>query len=366
MVTAKSSPSAPVWRASRTSTRSSARTTPTGRSRCSAWRRNRSPMPPNTPRRRRSSCRSSEDKGVRLRVADNGIGVPENAMDQPKAHGLLGMRERISMLGGTFAIGRDPAGRHGGRRIRAVRLSRAGSALPAPRSRLLRLSRSEFCPARRDRRLCRGHRFGDQVGVAFRNRGRRRPVASVPTQVGGVAHRLPAGISQVRARRLCVQPARGRQQGRGRTCPEAPLSVIAFIDHPRLRQGMKRAVYRLPVVSCPTTPPTAAPPTVPSMLPLRTLPRTAPPAAPMAVFCPGFHAGTRTEAPGEDQDCDGFLSFRFMIFPLQSWGIALSPIQVARCMPSGESVKSGYHSCGGSGVCNLSARECGGAAASGR
>lgn len=52
-----------------------------------------------------------EDRGIRLMVIDNGVGVPADALDQPTAHGLLGMRERISMLGGSFEIRRGENGR---------------------------------------------------------------------------------------------------------------------------------------------------------------------------------------------------------------------------------------------------------------
>lgn len=51
-----------------------------------------------------------EEKGVRLSVFDDGIGMPSDAMDRPMAHGLLGMRERMSMLGGTFDISRGASG----------------------------------------------------------------------------------------------------------------------------------------------------------------------------------------------------------------------------------------------------------------
>jgi len=47
-----------------------------------------------------------EDQGFRLRVADDGVGIALDALNQPLAHGLLGMRERIAMLDGSFAVGR--------------------------------------------------------------------------------------------------------------------------------------------------------------------------------------------------------------------------------------------------------------------
>lgn len=44
--------------------------------------------------------------GIWLQILDNGIGIPDDAITKPKSHGLLGMRERVLLLGGTFAIGR--------------------------------------------------------------------------------------------------------------------------------------------------------------------------------------------------------------------------------------------------------------------
>ncbi|MBI3372141.1 MAG: sensor histidine kinase [Betaproteobacteria bacterium] len=52
-----------------------------------------------------------EDQGIRLLVIDDGVGVPCAALDQPNAHGLLGMRERIFMLGGSFELRRGEDGR---------------------------------------------------------------------------------------------------------------------------------------------------------------------------------------------------------------------------------------------------------------
>ncbi len=52
-----------------------------------------------------------EAKGLRLRVADNGSGLPDDAFDRPAAHGLLEARERTAMIGGTFAAGPGEGGR---------------------------------------------------------------------------------------------------------------------------------------------------------------------------------------------------------------------------------------------------------------
>jgi signal transduction histidine kinase len=52
-----------------------------------------------------------EPGGTRLRVTDNGNGLPDDALAKSTAHGLLKARERISMVGGTFDIRRGDAGR---------------------------------------------------------------------------------------------------------------------------------------------------------------------------------------------------------------------------------------------------------------
>ncbi len=50
--------------------------------------------------------------GTRLRITDNGSGMPADAFDRPASHGLLEMRERIAMVGGTldFNGGKDDRG----------------------------------------------------------------------------------------------------------------------------------------------------------------------------------------------------------------------------------------------------------------
>ena len=47
-----------------------------------------------------------EAGGLALRIIDDGIGIAEEAVAKPMSHGLLGMRERALLLGGTFAIRR--------------------------------------------------------------------------------------------------------------------------------------------------------------------------------------------------------------------------------------------------------------------
>ena len=49
------------------------------------------------------------DKGIRLRVADNGAGFcTDSAKNKPMAFGLAGMRERAALMGGTLAIRSAP------------------------------------------------------------------------------------------------------------------------------------------------------------------------------------------------------------------------------------------------------------------
>jgi len=49
------------------------------------------------------------DKGIRLRVADNGAGFcTDRAKNKPMAFGLAGMRERAALMGGTLAIRSAP------------------------------------------------------------------------------------------------------------------------------------------------------------------------------------------------------------------------------------------------------------------
>ena len=49
------------------------------------------------------------DKGIRLRVADNGAGFStDRARNKPMAFGLAGMRERAALMGGTLAVRSAP------------------------------------------------------------------------------------------------------------------------------------------------------------------------------------------------------------------------------------------------------------------
>ncbi|MGB9108021.1 MAG: histidine kinase, partial [Telluria sp.] len=42
--------------------------------------------------------------------SDDGVGIPPDAMRRPKSHGLLGMRERALLLGGSLKVERGVNG----------------------------------------------------------------------------------------------------------------------------------------------------------------------------------------------------------------------------------------------------------------
>jgi signal transduction histidine kinase len=51
-----------------------------------------------------------EGEGLALEVSDDGVGIAPDAMRRPKSHGLLGMRERALLLGGTLVVERGVNG----------------------------------------------------------------------------------------------------------------------------------------------------------------------------------------------------------------------------------------------------------------
>lgn len=53
---------------------------------------------------------TEEPGGWDLEITDDGIGIPADAMARSKSHGLLGMRERALLLGGTLQVGRGVNG----------------------------------------------------------------------------------------------------------------------------------------------------------------------------------------------------------------------------------------------------------------
>jgi signal transduction histidine kinase len=52
-----------------------------------------------------------ESEHLRLVIEDDGVGIPEDVLGRPASHGLVGMRERLRVLGGTFDIHRGEHGR---------------------------------------------------------------------------------------------------------------------------------------------------------------------------------------------------------------------------------------------------------------
>ncbi|AMO96544.1 histidine kinase-, DNA gyrase B-, and HSP90-like ATPase family protein [Collimonas fungivorans] len=51
------------------------------------------------------------DQGLRLRIADDGIGIAAEALKKSKAHGVIGMRERMLLLGGNLTVAPAANGR---------------------------------------------------------------------------------------------------------------------------------------------------------------------------------------------------------------------------------------------------------------
>ncbi|HEY6643857.1 CHASE3 domain-containing protein [Povalibacter sp.] len=50
---------------------------------------------------------SREEAGIRLRIIDDGAGIPDGAISRAKSHGLIGMRERMRQIGGVIHFGKD-------------------------------------------------------------------------------------------------------------------------------------------------------------------------------------------------------------------------------------------------------------------
>lgn len=47
---------------------------------------------------------TAENNGLRLHIIDDGVGIAMDTVYRPMSHGILGMRERVLLLNGTFAI----------------------------------------------------------------------------------------------------------------------------------------------------------------------------------------------------------------------------------------------------------------------
>jgi len=67
-----------------------------------------------------------EDQWVTLRVQDNGRGITEEAISNPKSLGLLGMKERAALLGGKIVFQRDAEGGT----IVVTRVPQSGTSVP--------------------------------------------------------------------------------------------------------------------------------------------------------------------------------------------------------------------------------------------
>ena len=76
-------------------------------------------------------------------IEDDGVGLAQHALEHPQSHGLIGMRERAAVLGGTLLVEPSPSGR--GTRVSLV--------VPLPRNlgRAEDLAGSDAEPARPSR-----------------------------------------------------------------------------------------------------------------------------------------------------------------------------------------------------------------------
>jgi signal transduction histidine kinase len=96
---------------------------------------------------------SRSEVGLVLRVIDDGVGIASNTLVKPMSHGLLGMRERALLLGGTLTIrrGRNDAGTcievHIPLRRKDGAPAMAAAPIPAPRPAVEPLSSDPRPPA---------------------------------------------------------------------------------------------------------------------------------------------------------------------------------------------------------------------------
>jgi signal transduction histidine kinase len=74
-----------------------------------------------------------QNNELQLTVLDNGVGFDEALMQREDSYGLMGMRERALMLGGTLDAGNTPYG--GGRISVRLPLGAVADAEPARRGR---------------------------------------------------------------------------------------------------------------------------------------------------------------------------------------------------------------------------------------
>src|SRR5690606_35385881 len=144
------------------------------------------------------------DTSLSLEISDDGRGAAADLSDEDAVggHGLLGMRERAMMLGGTLTVGPRPGG---GFRVRATlplpppagsgRAPAAGSgSVPRCCCPHLEVPRDPHRPRRRPEARARGLPHGDRLPARPRGRDRvrRRP---------GRARRDPARRARGRGRR---------------------------------------------------------------------------------------------------------------------------------------------------------------------
>ena len=152
------------------------------------------------PRARERASSATSPSALRLEVVDDGRGV--NGRVRPGGHGLMGMRERVGVYGGTFEAGPQSGG---GFRVVGAPALRGGRSDPG---------RGRRRPGARAQRLRRA------VAVGRRHRGRRRGrrTGEKPSSSCGVSGptwclmdiRMPEmdGLEATRADRPTTRPRR--------------------------------------------------------------------------------------------------------------------------------------------------------------
>ena len=76
-------------------------------------------------RARRASVSVTDDgEGISIRVEDDGIGIPQETLNDHRSYGIIGMQERVIELGGGFSMSGDP----GKGSVVAIKLPRAPKA----------------------------------------------------------------------------------------------------------------------------------------------------------------------------------------------------------------------------------------------
>ena len=76
-------------------------------------------------RARRASVSVTDDgEGISIRVEDDGIGIPQETLNDHRSYGIIGMQVRVIELGGGFSMSGDP----GKGSVVAIKLPRAPKA----------------------------------------------------------------------------------------------------------------------------------------------------------------------------------------------------------------------------------------------